>query len=60
MYQERIMEEIRAKTLTANGVPEKKRHAPSREAAFDRPRDFLNNRFSIRSYRRARAVCHWA
>ena len=39
------MEEIRAKTLTANGVPEKKRHAPSREAAFDRPRDFLNNRF---------------
>jgi wyosine [tRNA(Phe)-imidazoG37] synthetase (radical SAM superfamily) len=39
------MEEIRVKTLTATGLPEKKRHAPSRETVFDRPRDFLNNRF---------------
>jgi wyosine [tRNA(Phe)-imidazoG37] synthetase (radical SAM superfamily) len=31
--------------LTANGQPEKKRHLPVREIAFDRPRDFLNNRF---------------
>ncbi len=27
------------------GHPEKKNHSPVREAAFDRPRDFLNNRF---------------
>jgi wyosine [tRNA(Phe)-imidazoG37] synthetase (radical SAM superfamily) len=39
------MGEIHVKTMTATGLPEKKRHAPSREAAFDRPRDFLNNRF---------------
>ena len=31
--------------MTANGQPEKKRHPPVREIAFDRPRDFLNNRF---------------
>ncbi len=39
------MGEIHVKTMTATGLPEKKRHAPSREAVFDRPRDFLNNRF---------------
>ena len=33
------------KILTIAGLPDKKRHAPSREVAFDRPRDFLNNRF---------------
>ena len=33
------------KTLTANAQPEKKQHLPVREIAFDRPRDFLNNRF---------------
>ena len=39
------MDEIRVKTLIATGLPEKKRHASLREAAFDQPRDFLNNRF---------------
>lgn len=39
------MEETSSKTLTGTGHPEKKNHAPAREAAFDRPRDFLNNRF---------------
>ncbi len=33
------------KISAANGQPEKKRHLPAREIAFDRPRDFLNNRF---------------
>jgi len=40
-----IVEEATDKVLTANGQPEKKRHLPVREIAFDRPRDFLNNRF---------------
>ena len=40
-----IVEETTDKILTANGQPEKKRHLPVREIAFDRPRDFLNNRF---------------
>ena len=40
-----IVEEATDKILTANGQPEKKRHLPVREIAFDRPRDFLNNRF---------------
>jgi wyosine [tRNA(Phe)-imidazoG37] synthetase (radical SAM superfamily) len=39
------MGEIHVKTVTVAGLPEKKRHAPSREAVFDQPRDFLNNRF---------------
>ena len=33
------------KIPTIAGLPEKKRHASSREVAFDRPRDFLSNRF---------------
>ena len=45
----RIVEEPDTKAAPANG-PEKKKpavahHAPVRETAFDRPRDFLNNRF---------------
>ena len=40
-----IVEESTDKLLTANGQPEKKRHLPAREIAFDRPRDFLNNHF---------------
>jgi wyosine [tRNA(Phe)-imidazoG37] synthetase (radical SAM superfamily) len=40
-----IVEETTDKILVANGQPEKKRHLPVREIAFDRPRDFLNNRF---------------
>jgi wyosine [tRNA(Phe)-imidazoG37] synthetase (radical SAM superfamily) len=40
-----IVEETTDKILTAGGQPEKKRHLPVREIAFDRPRDFLNNRF---------------
>jgi wyosine [tRNA(Phe)-imidazoG37] synthetase (radical SAM superfamily) len=40
-----IVEEIMDKVSAANGLPEKKRHLPAREIAFDRPRDFLNNRF---------------
>ena len=40
-----IVEETTDKVLTTNGQPEKKRHLPVREIAFDRPRDFLNNRF---------------
>jgi wyosine [tRNA(Phe)-imidazoG37] synthetase (radical SAM superfamily) len=39
------VEETTDKILMANGQPEKKRHLPVREIAFDRPRDFLNNRF---------------
>ncbi len=42
----RIVEELNTKAAPANGS-EKKRpaSAPVRETAFDRPRDFLNNRF---------------
>ncbi len=40
-----IVEETTDKILVANSQPEKKRHLPAREIAFDRPRDFLNNRF---------------
>jgi len=40
-----IVEESTDKILMANGQPEKKRHLPVREIAFDRPRDFLNNHF---------------
>jgi wyosine [tRNA(Phe)-imidazoG37] synthetase (radical SAM superfamily) len=39
------VEEKNEKTLTANGPGEKRRHAPAREIVFDRPRDFLQNRF---------------
>lgn len=39
------MDETSSRTLTGTGHPERKNHAPTREAAFDRPRDFLNNRF---------------
>lgn len=41
----RIVEESKAKTLMGTGQPEKKAHTLVREAAFDRPRDFLDNRF---------------
>jgi len=41
----RIVEEPNTRPLTGVGQPDKKNHAPAREAAFDRPRDFLNNRF---------------
>jgi wyosine [tRNA(Phe)-imidazoG37] synthetase (radical SAM superfamily) len=40
-----IVEEIMDKVSAANGLSDKKRHLPAREIAFDRPRDFLNNRF---------------
>jgi wyosine [tRNA(Phe)-imidazoG37] synthetase (radical SAM superfamily) len=40
-----IVEETTDKILMANGQPEKKRHLLVREIAFDRPRDFLGNRF---------------
>jgi wyosine [tRNA(Phe)-imidazoG37] synthetase (radical SAM superfamily) len=40
-----IVEETMDKISAANGLSEKKRHPPAREIAFDRPRDFLNNRF---------------
>jgi len=45
----RIVEELNSKPASANGS-DKKRPAPAhhplmRETAFDRPRDFLNNRF---------------
>ena len=40
-----IVDEIMDKVSAANGLPDKKRHLPAREIAFDRPRDFLNNRF---------------
>jgi wyosine [tRNA(Phe)-imidazoG37] synthetase (radical SAM superfamily) len=40
-----IVEDIIVKTPVASGSPEKKRHLPVRELAFDRPRDFLNNRY---------------
>jgi wyosine [tRNA(Phe)-imidazoG37] synthetase (radical SAM superfamily) len=40
-----IVEETTDKILVTNGQLEKKRHLPVREIAFDRPRDFLNNRF---------------
>jgi len=39
-----IVEEATDKILTANVQPEKKRHLLAREIAFDRPRDFLDNR----------------
>ncbi len=40
-----IVEEIIDKAPAASAQPEKKKHLPVREIAFDRPRDFLNNRF---------------
>ena len=45
----RIVEELNSKPASANGS-DRKRPAPAhhplvRETAFDRPRDFLNNRF---------------
>lgn len=40
-----IVEEIIDKSSPANGQSEKKRNLSAREIAFDRPRDFLNNRF---------------
>lgn len=39
------MEETNGKTLTATLPGERRRPAPSRDFVFDRPRDFLNNRF---------------
>ncbi len=39
------MEASNARTLTGTRQPEKKTHSPARETAFDRPRDFLDNRF---------------
>lgn len=41
----RIVEESKTRTPTGNGYPERKAHISAREAAFDRPRDFLDNRF---------------
>ena len=41
----RIVEEPNTRPLTGVGQPDKKNHTPARESAFDRPRDFLNNRF---------------
>ncbi|MDE3066676.1 MAG: radical SAM protein [Verrucomicrobiota bacterium] len=40
-----MVEETVSKTPAAEAHPDRKRHAPSREIAFDRPRDFLQNRF---------------
>ncbi len=40
-----IVEETTDKILTATGQPEKKRHLLAREIAFERPRDFLDNRY---------------
>jgi wyosine [tRNA(Phe)-imidazoG37] synthetase (radical SAM superfamily) len=40
-----IVEATADKILVANGQPERKRHVLVREIAFDRPRDFLSNRF---------------
>ena len=40
-----IVEVTTDKILTAAGQPEKKRHLLVREIAFDRPRDFLDNRY---------------
>ena len=39
------MEEPKHKTMLANAHPDRKNHASAREVAFDRPRDFLDNRF---------------
>jgi len=41
----KIVEESQTRIATGNGHPERKAHASAREAAFDRPRDFLDNRF---------------
>ncbi len=40
-----IVEETHEKIPAANGQPEKKRQHLAGEIAFDRPRDFLANRF---------------
>ncbi len=40
-----VVEATAKTTLPTSGLPERKRQAPAREIAFDRPRDFLNNRF---------------
>ena len=40
-----IVEETIDKAPAANGLTEKKRHPLAREIAFDRPRDFLDNRY---------------
>jgi len=39
------VEEFKTRPSPLNGHAEKKNHTAAREAAFDRPRDFLNNRF---------------
>jgi wyosine [tRNA(Phe)-imidazoG37] synthetase (radical SAM superfamily) len=39
------VEESTDKILMVNGQLDRKRHLPVREIAFDRPRDFLSNRF---------------
>ena len=41
----KIVEEPKHKTIVANGHPDRKNHVQTREVAFDRPRDFLDNRF---------------
>ena len=41
----RIVEDTSSRASTGNGNAERKSHTSGREAAFDRPRDFLNNRF---------------
>ena len=40
-----IVEDSNDRPLAPNGQVEKRRHTPSREFVFDRPRDFLQNRF---------------
>ena len=40
-----IVVETTDKSPAANGQPDKRRHSPVREIAFDRPRDFFDNRF---------------
>ena len=40
-----IVEETNDKMLAATAPAEKRRPAPGRDIVFDRPRDFLNNRF---------------
>ena len=45
----KIVEEVNSKAAAQNGADKKRpapvHHTPVRETAFDRPRDFLNNRF---------------
>ena len=45
MFHVNVVEETTDKILTVNGSPDRRRHPAVREIAFDRPRDFLDNRF---------------